>query len=82
MDMDIEAKVRSIIKEHVGIEGDTDNIGVDDELADWGLNSTGILKLISGIEEKFGFVFEDEDFDSRNFQTIASIIKYIEDKCR
>ncbi|ETT65429.1 hypothetical protein C173_20416 [Paenibacillus sp. FSL R7-277] len=64
------------ILEDLNIEG-VDSIQVNDSLADYGLNSAGLLRLILAVEEQFGFQFKDEDFDSENFETLESLITYI-----
>lgn len=80
MQSDIKSKLVSILKEHVEMEGNLEEIGLEDSLADWGLNSTGVLKLIFGIEKEFEIEFDDDDFDSANFQTLNSLILYINKK--
>ena len=80
MQSGIKSRLISILREHVELEGDLEEIGLEDSLADWGLNSTGILKLIFGIEKEFELQFDDDDFDSANFQTLNSLILYINKK--
>lgn len=80
MSANIEVKLRAILKEQVEIEADMEEIGLEDDLANWGLDSSGVLKLIVGIEEEFGFQFDDDDFDSKNFQSLNSLVTYVNEK--
>lgn len=44
------------------------------------LDSLGILKLVSAIEEKFGINVCDEELIPENFQTVDDIMRLIESK--
>ena len=46
-------------------------------LQDYGFNSVDFLKLIAGIEEMYGFDFEDEDLVAERFQSINDLVDYI-----
>ncbi|GEM_PF-1730040 len=46
-------------------------------LEDYGFNSVDFLKLIAGIEETYGFDFEDEDLVPERFKTIGDFVDYI-----
>lgn len=78
--MEVEIKVRDLLKGIMNVEVDVNEIGMDDDLGEWGLNSTGVLELILNIEKQFGLEFGDEDFDAANFQSIGGLINYIERK--
>lgn len=78
--MEVEIKVRDLLKGIMNAEVDVNEIGMDDDLGEWGLNSTGVLELIMSIENEFGLEFSDEDFDAENFQNIGSLVGYIEYK--
>ncbi len=73
---EIEIRIRKILSNI--LEGGEDNIGLNDDIRDLGLNSTGILKLIINLEEEFDFEIRDDDFDFENFQTLKKLIVYIQ----
>lgn len=73
--------VQNILFKHI----DTVQVQELDEheyLTNYGLDSTGILKLIIGIEDEFGFEVKDDDFDNENFQTLSCLISFVERKER
>lgn len=52
----------------------------DEDLLSSGiLNSLGILKLVSFIEERFDLRVPDEDIVFENFQTIDALSSYLDD---
>lgn len=54
-------------------------LNVDDDLLSSGvLNSLGILKLVSFIEERFDIRVPDEDIVFENFQSIDCLSAYLE----
>ena len=78
---DIETKVvlkkliSSISANHKG------SIGDDALLIETGiLDSLGILKLVSAIEEQFGIEVLDEELIPENFHTVNDIARLIESK--
>jgi acyl carrier protein len=53
----------------------------DEDLLDQGIiDSLGIMKLITFIEETFGIEVADEDVVPENFQTLSIIVKFVEKK--
>lgn len=80
MNKELEEKVREIFREEVQMEVDIDEIGAEEELADYGMNSMRVLKLIMSLEERFGFEVCDEDFNAKNFMSIQMIVAFIEEK--
>jgi acyl carrier protein len=44
------------------------------------LDSMALVKLIAFLEERFGIVLGDDEFDPDNFETIEAIAKLIEAK--
>jgi acyl carrier protein len=49
-------------------------------LLDGGIDSLGILELMTFLAERFGFVLQDSDFEPENFETPAHIVRFIEQK--
>lgn len=44
------------------------------------IDSTGILELVSFLEQEFGITVEDEDLVPENFDSINSAVSYLERK--
>jgi acyl carrier protein len=44
------------------------------------INSTGIIELISYIEEMYNITVEDNELNVENFRTLSAVCQYIERK--
>jgi len=75
MDQHINERLQKILKEYLYPELNLEELNEDDFLANYGLDSTGILKLIVKIEEEFGFEVRDEDFDNETISCLNNFIK-------
>lgn len=70
-------KLKKVITELVGDQNL--DIKIESKLKyDLSLNSIKIMYLIDSIESEFGFNFNMEDFNDKNFSTIQSILSLIE----
>lgn len=49
-------------------------------LAEGLIDSTGILELVSYLEEQFGIVVEDQDIVPENLDSVAQIAAYVDSK--
>ena len=57
------------------------NLAPTDSLLETGLlDSMALVKLIAFIEERFGVVLGDDEFDPDNFETLSAIAALIEQK--
>jgi acyl carrier protein len=57
------------------------DLAASDSLLEKGLlDSMALVKLIAFLEERFGVVLGDDEFDPDNFETIDAIAKLIETK--
>ena len=57
------------------------NPGDGDSLLDSGIiDSLGILDLVTYLEETFEVVAEDEDLSPENFDSIDSLVRFVESK--
>lgn len=73
-------RVKNFIVENFlfGLDG-----GLTDETSFLGegiIDSTGILELVSFIEEAFGIAVEDEELTPENLDSIKNIVGYLEGK--
>ena len=54
------------------------DIQTDASLIDaYGVDSVCLLELVVGLEEAFGIVIEDGDFDVRNFISVAALRDFV-----
>lgn len=56
-------------------ESDTHLLGAIPEL-----DSMAVVSLISGLEERFGIMVDDDDIDGDTFATVGSLVKFIGSK--
>jgi len=75
--MDIEAKVKEIIMDKLGVEESqiTPEASFTNDL---GADSLDIVELVMGIESAFGLSIPDED--AEKFSTVGEAIKYLKEK--
>ena len=75
--MSIEARVRSIIADQLGIT--EEEIKPESKfIEDLGADSLDIVELVMAFEEEFGI--EVPDGDAEKLLTVGDVVKYIEDK--
>lgn len=79
--MNITVEIRNFIIENFLFdenEGELDNGAsfLDEGIID----STGILELVSFIEEKYGIHVEDEELIPENLDSVSNVVSYIERK--
>ena len=61
--------------------GDADGLQDDTSFLDEGIvDSTGIIELVAFVEKSFSIVVEDDDIVPENFDSIANIAKYLNQK--
>ncbi len=75
----IEAKLKAMIVERLFLSVTPADIQTDASLVDaYGVDSVCLLELVVGLEEAFGVVIEDGDFDVRNFISVAALRDFIQ----
>ena len=73
-------KVRTFIVENF-LFGNDDGLKDDSSFLDEGIiDSTGILELVSFLEEEFGIAVEDEELIPENLDSINNVTAYLEKK--
>jgi len=77
----IQERIKNLITGKVLLAVDPETIQYDSGLiSDLGLDSIQIIGLVSGLEEEFDIVLEDEDLDFELFSTINSLATLVEKK--
>lgn len=75
----IESKLKNMIVERLFLQVAPDAIDTDASLIDaYGVDSVCLLELVVGLEEAFGIVIEDGDFDVRNFISVAALRDFVQ----
>jgi acyl carrier protein len=82
MEKTIKDKLNSIIDGKIRLSKSTEEIGDNEDLSNYGLNSISIIRLIISIEENFGFEVDEEDLTIERFNTIANMCEYIQSRVR
>jgi len=75
----IEAKLKEMIVERLFLNIAPNDIVTEASLIDaYGVDSVCLLELVVGLEEAFGIVLEDGDFDVRNFMSVAALRDFVQ----
>jgi acyl carrier protein len=79
--MEIKKEIHDYLEENILFESADDSISDDDSFMENGIiDSTGILELVSFIEQKFDFRVGDEDLVPDNFDSVNNLVDYIKKK--
>ena len=81
--MNVEVEIRSFIFENFLFDQNEDGLENDASFLDEGIiDSTGILELVSFIEETYGIHVEDEELIPENLDSVNNVISFIEGKLK
>lgn len=77
--MDLMQEVLRVVDEVLSLNGRATTFGADTHLlgAIPELDSMAVVSLISGLEERFGIVVDDDDIDGATFATVGSLVKFV-----
>ena len=76
----LQNKIRQFIVENF-LFGDGNGLKDDTSFLDQGIiDSTGILELVSFLEEEFSISVEDEELIPENLDSIMNVVAYLEKK--
>jgi acyl carrier protein len=76
--MDREAQVRSFVVDNF-LFGKGESLSSSDSLLSKGvIDSTGVLELITFLEQTFGISIPDQDVQAENFDSIERIVRYLD----
>jgi acyl carrier protein len=77
----IQEKIKSMISNEVLVGVSVEEIGSDASLiSDLAMDSIQMLALITGLENEFGFILEDEDLDMENLSSVNRIADFVQQK--
>ena len=78
----MKERIRSFIIENF-LFGNDEGLKDDSSFLDEGIiDSTGILELVSFIEEEFSITVDDEDLVPENLDSINNVVAYLERKVK
>ncbi len=80
--MDVTADVLRLLDEILNLNGRSSRFTRNTHLlgAIPELDSMAVVSLISGIEERFGIVVDDDDIDGNTFATVGTLVDFVAEK--
>ncbi len=80
--MDIRSEILGLLDEILSLNGRTASFTDDTTLLGSlpELDSMAVVALITGIEERFGFLVDDDEIDGAVFSTVGSLVQFVEAK--
>ena len=80
--MDIRDEVVSVLDEVLSLKGRASEFALDTPLlgALPDLDSMAVIALITTIEERFGFIVEDDEIDGSVFASLATLVDFVHSK--
>ena len=77
--IDISAKVREVIADHLGLSVDT--VRTESSLAkDLGADSLDLMELLMAVEEEFRIEISEDE--AERLKTVADVVAFVEKKTR
>lgn len=78
---ELKTKIKEMIVERLFLPVKPDEIkGNDDLMETFSIDSVALFELVIGLEDEFGVVMEDVDFQIETFRTVDSIATFVQDK--
>ena len=79
--MNISETIRDFILENFMFNNNPDQLNDTQSFLETGIiDSTGILELVSFIEEQYNIIIEDEELIPDNLDSVTNVVNYIEKK--
>lgn len=78
----MEKEVKQIVVNILQIEDRADTLTLDSGLigAIPEFDSMAVVSVITAIEENFGFVVDDDEITAETFETLGSLVSFVESK--
>ena len=79
---EVLSEVLSLLDEVLSLKGRAQSFTLDTPLlgAMPELDSMAVVALITGLEERFGFMVDDDEIDGSAFATVESLAAFVQDK--
>ncbi|MPN01471.1 hypothetical protein SDC9_148680 [bioreactor metagenome] len=80
--MDIKKEVLAVVDEVLSLGGRATGFELDTPLlgAVPELDSMAVVGLLNLLEERFGFIVEDDEIDGSTFATVGTLVGFVEGK--
>ncbi|MBL8413604.1 MAG: acyl carrier protein [Propionivibrio sp.] len=80
--MDIKKEVLSILDEVLSLKGRADTFTLETPLlgAIPELDSMAVVALITSMEERFGFIVDDDEIDGAAFASVGTLVDFVQGK--
>ncbi|MBL8447022.1 MAG: acyl carrier protein [Zoogloeaceae bacterium] len=80
--MDVKVEVAALLDEVLGLQGRSAQFDAETPLIGSlpELDSMAAVAVLTSLEERFGFMIEDDDIDGSTFATFGSLVGFVEGK--
>ena len=80
--MDVKSEVLSILDEVLSLKGRAASFTLETPLlgAIPELDSMAVVALITTMEERFGFIVDDDEIDGASFASVATLVDFVQGK--
>ena len=80
--MDVKGEVLSILDEILSLKGRAASFSLETPLlgAIPELDSMAVVALITTMEERFGFMVDDDEIDGASFASVATLVDFVQGK--
>ena len=80
--MDIKNEVLSILDEVLSLKGRADSFTLETPLlgALPELDSMAVVALITLLEDRFGFIVDDDEIDGATFASVGTLVDFVQGK--
>ena len=77
----IEDQIKKMVVERLFLDVDPSDIADDDLIMEkYDIDSVRLFEMVIGVEELFGIVIDEEDFDIELFKDVSSVAGYVRGK--
>jgi acyl carrier protein len=77
---EIETRLKTVFRKTYELEISEEELKIEEEFFNYGVNSLDFIKFLLAIEKEFGFRFKDDELKLNAFKNLKSVIDYLEEK--